>query len=550
MFNPNDTHYFAGHSDAWQGSNGSYTDTPFGDFLSHSSQRSYLSHMPLQPPPSHVSRTSYADSPDSGLNGDQSHTRSTTTTSEQSNRTIHNTYSRTHTSQYHPYRSGNAYHIPRWNGPIDGRSSSSTNVNQYYSSSRSPSTTTTSANSTVPISNPTRTSRSVVAYHNRVNSHLRSIQIAPQSVPTSTPSLMSVVTRPQPANSLQAKKSALENEKRKLNLLLSEKASIVAKESELRKRIAKLEDEIKTLTSTVTTASTASSLLSSHQPSTFQSNPGSVITFPPLTLKYNFPPSCDILTPETFIPQQGYRGSFKSPPAGDVSLKILLRICNLNRERSVQSDHINCKFEVIVNNQMVFAGKKKPHRGPLDITSQCVGYQNSIEIKLVQPPTGFLDEPLPKEAAVQVIYAYKLETNASINALKNDDKYQRAEIETTRLVKSKFSNESGIVDDSDVKVPLTCQVLLFVFYAYPLLLNVFFSAHQIETYAAMCWTQVHSSLILQWRFLPYHESVARRLELSNLQASNWHGWTTSGPVSISPPWPFDLSTNCFLLFAD
>ena len=45
----------------------------------------------------------------------------------------------------------------------------------------------------------------------------------------------------------------------------------------------------------------------------------------------------------------------------------------------------------------------------------------------------------------------------------NNERYQRSENDTIELIKSKFSNECGIVD-SHVKVSLTCQVFKLLYY--------------------------------------------------------------------------------------
>lgn len=449
MFNPNDSIYFPGHSDNWQGSNGSFMDTSF-DFLNNTTPRSFLSHMPLQPP-QQVGR-SYSES--DTLNCDQNNHRSRNSQFSDSNRNAHSSYNRAQNSNSHYQSYRNL--VPRWN-PMEGRSSS--NISQHYST-RSPSTssnTTPSNQQSVSMASSSVRSR-VVAINNpvvRSNSSHHSNILATSSTPTN------ITVSNRSTDTLQSKKLELEDEKRKLAGIMMEKQRITTRENECKKRIDKLTSEIKALGASVPPSNRLS-----HPPG--RDPP---IVFPSLSLKYNLPPNCDILASTTFIPQQGYRGHFKSPQnfgGGDPSLKILLRICNLNRDKVVQTDHINCKFEVIVNHSIVFAGKKKPHRGPLDITDTCVeGYQNNIEIKLVQsgPPAGYLEEPLPKEAVVQVVFAYKLETSSSIAAL-NLEKYQRAENDTIRLIKSKFSNECGILDDSDVKVSLTCQVLFITYFNF------------------------------------------------------------------------------------
>ena len=448
MFNPSDAIYLSGQSETWQtGSNSRYivgSDASFTDIMNNTTQRSYMSHMPLQPP--HANRT-YGDSSD-GLNSGQSGHRSP---NDHTNRTVHN-YSRVHNnSQYsQPYRN-----VQPWRPPINSRSSTNNNVNQHYDA-RSPSTSTTGPSSQVQSSSATniRTTSILPSTGN--------VLTAPTT--TATPNRMidrthfDIVTfqASQRRALLGVKENALDVEKRKLALVAVEKERVNAKEIEIRARIIRLEADIKELKASAAPIASTSSIAST--------TPAQLpIQFPSLSLKYNFPPSCDILTVSKFNPQVGFFGQFKPPSAlGDPSLKILLRICNLNTEKTIQIDYINPKYKIIHNNQIIYAGRKKPHRGPLDITSTCVSWPNNMEIRLVQPPTPFVDEPLPKEAVIQVVYAYKLEISASIAAL-NNERYQRSENDTIELIKSKFSNECGIVD-SHVKVSLTCQVFKLLYY--------------------------------------------------------------------------------------
>lgn len=334
--------------------------------------------------------------------GDHAYQRSRTQNSDDHNRMI----SRLRNNQVHFARAVPS--VPRWS-VSSNRQASGNNINDYFSPS-SPSFTSYSA---------------TVSNHNQSKSYSR---------PT---------VQPTP---LEALKKALDLEEQKLASIRVETKRLDSKKMLCQQKIMKLKSEIE-----AATAAVASSSSLSQRP---------IILFSSLSLKYNLPPSCDLLPITTFNAVQGFRSYFKGPQAlGDPSLKILLRLCSLDRQKAVQNDHINCKFEIIINDRIIYTNNKKPHRGPFDITSSCIGLRNSIEIKIITPPPGFLDEPLSKETVVHIVYAYKLETSASIAAL-SSDKYQRPLQSTEQLIKSKFSNECGIVDETDLKVSLTCQVRL------------------------------------------------------------------------------------------
>jgi len=184
------------------------------------------------------------------------------------------------------------------------------------------------------------------------------------------------------------------------------------------------------------------------------------VVFSKLTLRYNVL-TPELMAPQIFIPLKGFKTQFRGTSIRDPR-KILLRICEFDQKRNYQIDHINCKFQITINNVMVFGGKKYPLRGPLDITKNIIEGINSLEIKSIETlPQGALNEPLPSCCGICIIQGMKLEPQSTITMLKSDVRYRRTENDTQILIKSKFvkaSSSQDVCDVSDVRVPLVCPL--------------------------------------------------------------------------------------------
>lgn len=179
--------------------------------------------------------------------------------------------------------------------------------------------------------------------------------------------------------------------------------------------------------------------------------------------------------------------------------KVLLRLCNLDKKRSLQLDYIHHKLNVTVNGRSPQAlpqmqqQRKYPFRGPVDITDLCSETENNLLMIAVENslPQGASSEAMPEECGISLIHVSKNEFHRSIDMLTHLVKYTRSADETKSLIKKQFSSDDSC-GVTDVNIPLTCPVSLSLIVCCSILTICIFRATVLknQTETALFWNRL------------------------------------------------------------